>query len=142
RDAVPRIVRRVDAFAEGVGMNMRVLGIALVCLSVLALAILFTRVERVTYERETGFRGEARNNRFLAAQRFLERMGRPARKLVHFRSDELLDSATGVLVLYEQGWLVGKQGERALLDWVMAGGALITSLDDEDPLTSMMLSNY
>lgn len=92
----------------------------------LALAVTLASCERRTEEVDVGFRGEARTNPLLAAQRTLERLGTTSR--TQFGLLELPD--TDALLITEAGRLRGR-GEvlERFLDWVEAGGRAVVCLD-------------
>ena len=71
----------------------------------------------------TGYKGEARSNPLFAARLFLKRMGIPAE-----RHDGLTDlpSTDSVIILNTERYSLSAQKTQELLDWVAAGGHLIT----------------
>lgn len=109
-----------------------VVAAALLALAVFAFFQLF---EQRRFEFETGFRDEAARNRYLAAQRLLERMGMQVRSL---SLGELrgLPPVDGALVLPTERATLSLDRSRELLDWVRAGGHLLvvtwTLWDEED----------
>lgn len=70
-----------------------------------------------------GFRGEARTNTLMAARLFLKRMGIPAQRVDSLV--QLPDTHT-VLVVDTGRYTLSRQRLQSLLDWVEAGGHLIT----------------
>jgi len=103
-------------------------------------------VERIRIEEEIGFQGEAREEPFLAAERFFSAMGWPAerrRQLVELPPTDYL------LFLMADRRHFGDRRRRELLEWVEAGGHLIVRpfgdgvfLIDDPLLTELGLDWY
>lgn len=95
-------------------------------LAVLLLTLLaagfFRWFDRVPYQDYVGYRGAARINTLLAAQRFLARTGARARG---FASLQGLPPTAATLVLPTPRVSLSSTRHRELLDWVRAGGYLI-----------------
>ena len=119
----------------------------LVCAAALALgAYGFLQLfEKRSFEFEVGLHGEAAANRYLAAQRLLERMGLEVRSL---KLGELgdLPPRSGTLILPTERVTLSRERARQLERWVEEGGHLIvvtwTLFDEEerreDPLLDPM----
>lgn len=100
---------------------------ALMALSMVAGGIWFyTNFERVEEEVYVGFKGEARTNPFLAAERFLNSRESPARSMVSLAGMPRMD---GTLVIAGQRFDVGPERAGQLLGWVRAGGHLVVRAD-------------
>lgn len=82
------------------------------------------------HEREVGYRGPARTNPFLAAERFLNKMGADTGQ--HFDLTEMPGYDTPIIVPAES--LKSKQIARNLVRWVSEGGHIIYLLDGADSL--------
>jgi hypothetical protein len=74
-----------------------------------------------------GYQGEARTNDFLAARRFLRRMGVPARS---GEPEDLmvLPPAGATIFMPSDRLTLGEARSKRLLDWVRRGGHLITQI--------------
>ncbi len=110
-------------------MNARVLvPLAVLVLAGLGVLWFLENFEKVPVKERVGPSGEARLRDFLAAERFAERMGLPAREL---RSVVDLDSlpARGVLVLPNRRQAIDAPRITRLLNWVNAGGHLIAEAE-------------
>jgi hypothetical protein len=110
--------------------------IALGGLAVLALIWYFSGFERVPVTVRAGMSGEARLRPFLAAERFAERMGLPARELRALPELDRLPER-GALLLPRQRRPVDARRASQLVRWVAAGGHLIVeaeTLRDADPV--------
>jgi len=110
--------------------------LALGALAVLAIVWYASGFERVPVTVRVGMSGEARLRPFLAAERFAERMGLPAREL---RALPALDElpAEGVLLLPRHRRTLDERRAAQLLRWVTQGGHLVVeaeTLDREDPV--------
>lgn len=118
-------------------MNARVLvPVALLALAVLGAIWFLQNFEQMPVKERVGPSGEARVRDFLAAERFAERMGLPAREL---RSLVDLDSlpAGGVLLLPNRRQAIDSPRITRLLTWVQAGGHVIAEAEFpgvDDPL--------
>lgn len=80
--------------------------------------------------------GEAARNPYLAAERTLNILGLRAQTLKRWEPERAL-ADRGVLILPEQRDALGRRGVQRILQWVEAGGHLITedrALEDSDPL--------
>lgn len=84
----------------------------------------FTHFERVTEEREVGYRGEARFNQLLAARQFLQTDGTLARTVQ--RIDEL-PPVQGTLIIPTNRYEMSTAQAQALLRWVEQGGHAVVS---------------
>lgn len=91
---------------------------------------MFSSMERVQERVWIGYRGEARDNPWLVAERLLQRMGRPSARA---RSVPQLKSlpADGMLVLPRRLASIDRAEQLRLLEWVEAGGHLV--LEAETP---------
>ncbi len=102
---------------------------------------LYNQGEWVDVEVDTGLRGEAAGNPYLAATRLLDRMGVPARRLPAHPWEQGPPATVDVLVLAGPrhglaGPLLGP-----LLDWVSAGGHLVVPAAagaGDDPLLAAL----
>jgi hypothetical protein len=84
--------------------------------------------EPVSDEVMVGFRGEARRNPWLAAERLLERMGHPATELREF--DGLRGLASDAILVLPQGRQTIPEPLRAgIVDWVRNGGFLVVEAE-------------
>jgi len=105
-------------------------------LAVLAATWFFHNFEEVTEKERTQPEVEALRNPYLALERFLARMGRPAERRIDARFLDTL-SPGGVLILDagRQGHLMPQRLAR-LLSWVEGGGHLIAAPEraGKDPL--------
>ena len=117
----------------------------LVPLACFALAVLGVVWFLQTYERVPGkayvpASGEARLRDFLAAERFAERMGLPARELRSLADLDALPRA-GVLVVPHGRQAIDGPRIARLLAWVQAGGHLVAEaelLGVDDPLLASL----
>lgn len=82
-------------------------------------------------ERETvgGYSQEARRNPFLAAERFLTRIGRDAASVSSSDLWRNLPESNDVLVVYRYVPPAGEERQQLLRDWIEAGGHLIVGAD-------------
>lgn len=78
----------------------------------------------------TGFKGEARFNSLLAAERFLASEKRPARSMVSLVG---LPPVNGTLIMPGQRFEVGPEQAEKLLAWVKAGGHLVVTAEEASP---------
>ncbi len=86
--------------------------------------------ERTTREVSSGYSKEARRNPFLAAERFLQRIGG---RVESIGSNDLwrdLPSSDDTIVVYHYMPPAGEARRQALKAWVEAGGHLIVRADD------------
>jgi hypothetical protein len=89
----------------------------------------FTNFERVPDKRTVGPSGEARRNPFLAAERFVVRMGmREARQLRSLPELDALEPG-GVLLLPNRRQALDAPRIARLRQWVLAGGHLIAEAE-------------
>ncbi|HEX2223310.1 MAG TPA: DUF4350 domain-containing protein [Thermoanaerobaculia bacterium] len=97
--------------------------------------LFFVLFERVEEEEDVGYRGAARLNRFLAAERMFNRLGVTATST--FDSWDLPGPRDTLVLLNPQRVMSEEQGAEVLA-WVAAGGNLVAVLPDApslDPLT-------
>jgi hypothetical protein len=112
--------------------------VAVIVLGLVALgaAWFLSAFERVPSREWIGPAAEARRDPFLAAGRFAERMGLPARRIrVLTELDQL--PTDGVLLLPARRQAIDPRRLRNLVDWVEAGGHLIVEAEQpgvSDPL--------
>ena len=88
-----------------------------------ALVLAASTLEREEREVEVGFQGEARANPLLAAERFLREMGIPARS----SGLAVLPAPDYALLLTLPGHDLDVARRRRLLDWVRAGGHVVST---------------
>jgi hypothetical protein len=102
--------------------------LALLALAVLGAVWFFQNWENVPVRERVPASGEARLREFLAAERFAERMGMPAREL---RSLADLESppAGAVLLLPSHRQAIDAQRATRLLAWVARGGHLVVEAE-------------
>lgn len=96
-----------------------------VLLMIFALLMVSSCSEKESKRRTLGYRGEAKSNPFLAAQRFLESQGKQVvleHGLSHF------DESTAVIFLPPSSMNTVGRSKR-LLEWVADGGHLVVMLD-------------
>lgn len=91
---------------------------------------MFSSMERVQERVWIGYRGEARDNPWLAAERLLERMGRPSARARSVPQLKALP-ADGMLVLPRRVSSIDRVEQLRLLEWVEGGGHLV--LEAESP---------
>ena len=84
--------------------------------------------EYVEKEREIGYEGEAKINRFLAAERFLEKMGLKASS---YGGAPSLPPPEGATVILPAASLQSQGQLAEITDWMMEGGNLIAYLTSE-----------
>ena len=109
-----------------------------------ASALFFRACEKRSSELYTGFQGEARSNRYLAAQRLLEAMGTDVTVIDNIEGlDELPDPRATLMVPVSRNETWSQERGAAALDWVRSGGHLVTvtwSLwDDEERAPDFIL---
>jgi hypothetical protein len=114
---------------------------ALVCTLVLgSFAWLFRAgFEKVETEVDTGYRGAARVNPLLAAERLYTALGSPARSLPG-APGKLPPADHALIVVSPKRSLTAKR-TRELLDWVGRGGRLVIALD-EAPTLDPILAHF
>ncbi|RLJ16819.1 hypothetical protein DJ031_15205 [bacterium endosymbiont of Escarpia laminata] len=83
--------------------------------------------ERRSTEVRLGMSAEARRNPLLAAEIFLQRQGLDVKSLSGREYLAKPDANTGVLLVKDLGPSLAPERERALLEWIEAGGHLIVS---------------
>jgi len=84
---------------------------------------LYTHFEIITEEVEVGFRGKARDNPLLAAERLLTRMGTSATTVQSLSDTDLGLGDTLVLLQYDTS--LDYEQTQELINWVDSGGHLI-----------------
>jgi hypothetical protein len=89
----------------------------------------FSSFDRVTVDTYVGYRGEARRNPYLAAERLFTRMGARTNELRSVRELKSLPPG-GVLVLPAQRVPLGPQQIDAVLVWVERGGRLVVESNE------------
>lgn len=92
--------------------------------------------EKVTEQTWTGFRGEAKRNPWLAAQRFLNRVGMPAKELRTLPDLRKLPPRATLIIPKAHHTISGHLREE-ILGWVRQGGYLIVESEypaQKDPL--------
>lgn len=112
----PRAVRRI--FVIGVA-----LALALVAY------VIFGVIGFEEFEDDVGYRGAARENPMLAAERTLERLGREVETANYLGE---LPTTDALLVLRQSGRFLSPVDVERLLGWVEAGGHLAVLLPGED----------
>jgi hypothetical protein len=110
-----------------------VLGVLLVAGTV---GLFFALFERVEEEEDVGYRGAARLNRFLAAERMFNRLGVTATST--FDSWDLPGPQDTLVLLNPQRVMSEEQGTEVLA-WVAAGGNLVAVLPDAPSLDPLMV---
>lgn len=104
----------------------------------LAAALVLTSCEYEEVERETGYKGKARVNPWLAAERFTEQMGEEVVTVIAWTEPEPGDSA----------WLVpatvlsNESFTRRMEEWVRGGGHLILLIEHADAETNDWLGSH
>ena len=119
-------------------MNPRLLvPVAVVAVLLLGVVWFLQNYERVPDKQHVGASGEARLRPFLAAERFAERMGLPAREL---RSPPQIAQLTpgAALLLPARRQALGDAQIAQLLSWVAAGGHAIVEAERQ-PLSDPLL---
>lgn len=89
-------------------------------------ALFFTCYERRTREIDAGLSPEARRNPYLALTRLLARSGHEVEAIDGLGRLTTLPPEDGVLVLPIERRALGPARAQAILDWVAAGGHLVT----------------
>jgi len=121
-------------------MSTREILIALLIVSLGATgtAWFLANFEQVTEKVMVGFRGEARRNPWLAAERLLERMNFPASELREFEGLRKLAPDT-LLILPDRRQTISEPIREHIMDWVHRGGFLVVEAEYPsiaDPLVS------
>jgi hypothetical protein len=109
-------------------------------LLVLGIVWFLSGFERVPATVHVGMSGEARLRPFLAAERFAERMGLPARELRALPELDQLGEG-GVLIMPRQRQSIGSRQAAELTGWVAGGGHLIVEAEFQgtrDPLLDLL----
>ena len=96
--------------------------IALAALLGLGAFVFETSCERRTLELPTGYRGEAARNKYLAAERLLQRMGMPAKSFVDASRLARMPPTKATIVIPTRRHTLGERTSERLLQWVEAGG--------------------
>jgi hypothetical protein len=115
-----------------------IIAVLIVSLGATGTAWFLANFEQVTEKVRVGFRGEARRNPWLAAQRLLERMDLPASELREFEPLRNL-APDAVLVLPARRQTISEPIRQRLMNWVRSGGVLIVEAEYPsvaDPLVS------
>src|SRR3970040_2070412 len=102
--------------------------VGVAALAALGVVWFFSNYERVPAEDWVGPAGEARRNPFLAAGRFAERMGLPARQLGALPELDAL-APNGVLLIPNRRQAIDPRRIRELVSWAEAGGHLIAEAE-------------
>lgn len=97
--------------------------------ALLAVIWFFNNFELAEREVTGGYSQEARRNPFLAAERYLERIGRDAASVSSTDLWRNLPATDDVLVVYRYVPPAGEKRQRMLREWVEAGGHLIVGAD-------------
>lgn len=97
--------------------------------AVLALIWFFNNFELAEREVVGGYSQEARRNPFLAAERFLQRIGRDAASVSSTDLWRNLPGSKDVLVVYRYVPPAGAERQQLLRAWIEAGGHLIVGAD-------------
>lgn len=85
----------------------------------------FTSYEKVSEERYVGYRGEARVNRFLAAEVLLQRFDIPADSQSSLRPSRWLPETTDTIVTPLSESFVAGDDATLMTEWVQNGGHLV-----------------
>lgn len=112
----PRVVRLIVGGVLAVG-------------TALALIWFFNNFELAEREVVGGYSQEARRNPFLAAERFLARIGREAASVSSSDLWRNLPGSNDVLVIYRYVPPAGAERQQLLRAWIEAGGHLIVGAD-------------
>ena len=109
-------------------MKPWVLPVGIAALAALAVVWFFSSYERVPAKEWVGPTGEARRNPFLAAERFVQRMGLASRQLRALPELDRLP-AGAALLLPNQRQAIDPRRIRELVSWAEAGGHLIAEAE-------------
>jgi len=118
------------------------LGIALLCGVVWYTYWFLTNFEEVSKEVRTGLSPEARKNRFLAAEMFLNKNGQTATGKAGSNIFALNPSTEDTILIGSHSQLFLKHNNDKLVDWVKGGGHLILvpeAVDDDEKEQSSLL---
>jgi Domain of unknown function (DUF4350) len=94
-----------------------------------AVLAFYSKYEWVSEEVYTGFRGEAKRNRFLALGRMVERMGRETRDVANLHALDHLPPVEGTLFLLAPRYGLRNERVESALAWAHRGGHLIVVPD-------------
>jgi hypothetical protein len=94
--------------------------------------------ERVRVPEWVGYSGEARENDFLAAQRFFYAMGRSARSVKSVYTDDGLPGIDGTIIVTSDRRFMSPFQQQRLIDWVKSGGELIVEPNSNDDSDQVM----
>lgn len=97
--------------------------------TLLAVIWFFNNFELAERETVGGYSQEARRNPFLAAERFLTRIGRNASSVSSSDLWRNLPDSNDVLVVYRYVPPAGEERQQLLREWIEAGGHLIVGAD-------------
>ena len=102
-------------------------------IATLALALLFlTGCDYTEVEREIGYKGKARVNPWLAAERFIEQSGGDVRSAISWTEPEVYDSVW----MMPASVLDNESFSRRMEQWVSEGGHLILLVERADAATN------
>lgn len=87
----------------------------------------YRNIEWYKEKEFVGFRGEAKNNYFLAGQLLLQKMGRPAEQYKELYLPTSLPSIKDSLLIFSDRQVLGVKRTEELIEWVKAGGHLIVT---------------
>jgi hypothetical protein len=120
-------VRALGERARSAGVNraLVVRGIALAALLGAGALFFATSCEKRTLDVPTGYRGEAARDKYLAAERLLQRMGMPAKSFADASTLARLPPSSGTIVIPTPRRTLGERTSERLLGWVEAGGNLV-----------------
>ena len=105
---------------------------------ILVAAAVLTGCEYTEVERETGYKGKARVNPWLAAERFTEQMGEEVVSVIAWTEPEEGDSAW----LVPATMLGNESFTRRMEEWVRGGGHLILLIEHADAETNDWLGRH
>jgi hypothetical protein len=100
-----------------------------------------THFERHEETLSTGFQAEARRNPLLAVGRLLRTLGVNAAELKAGRWQEQLEGKRGTLVLASRSWTLSNEDLRWLMQWIDAGGHVVTAPETLAPPASFWARN-
>lgn len=101
-------------------------------LLMMAAALALTACDYTEVEREVGYKGKARINPWLAAERFVGRMGRETRSVISWTAPEWEDAVW----MLPATVLNNESFTRRMEDWVRGGGHLILLVEHADAETN------
>jgi hypothetical protein len=117
--------------------NINPLAVIFSLLGILLIGAIAMQLEQREIKVETGLKGEARTNPLYAHRLFLKRMGLSAEKKNDVNAFKQQPSEQSVVFLYTPYSKPSEEQTTRLLDWVKAGGHLITttgSSEENNPL--------